>query len=206
MHELIITGGKPLSGRVKISGAKNAASKMIIASLLTEDEVTLRNVPLQQETDISRELVAMLGADVELDDHVMRLRVPRVATTSAMQLSRKNRLAILALAPLLHRAGEAFVPMLGGDKIGPRPVNFHIDTLEAMGATIEADAEGYRASVAGKLKGSLIDLPYPSVGATETAIFAAVLASGRTVIRNAAIEPEIIELIMMLRARRRTPY
>ncbi|MCR4312155.1 MAG: UDP-N-acetylglucosamine 1-carboxyvinyltransferase [Candidatus Uhrbacteria bacterium] len=195
---LKITGGKPLSGRVTISGAKNAASKMIIGSLLTADEVTLRNVPLQQESDIARELVTTLGATSSLADHTLKLQVATIATTSAMQLSRKNRLAILALAPLLHRAGEAFVPTLGGDKIGPRPVNFHLDTLEAMGATIEADAEGYRASVKGKLKGALIDLPYPSVGATETALFAGVLAQGRTVIRNAAIEPEIIELIMML--------
>jgi UDP-N-acetylglucosamine 1-carboxyvinyltransferase len=115
-----------------------------------------------------------------------------------MQLSRKNRLAILALAPLLHRAHEAYVPTLGGDKIGPRPVNFHLDALEKMGAKIEVDHDGYRATVADRLKGTLIELPYPSVGATETILLAGVLARGRTVIRNAAIEPEIVDLIMML--------
>ena len=124
MHKLLITGGKPLSGTVKISGAKNAASKMIISCLLTDNEVTLDNVPLQAETDIARELVTMLGAQTELADHTLKISVPKIAGTSAMQLSRKNRLAILALAPLLHRAGEAYVPMLGGDKIasaGARP-------------------------------------------------------------------------------------
>lgn len=195
---LKITGGKPLSGRVRVSGAKNAASKMIIGALLTDGEVTLHNIPLQQETDIARELVTTLGAATSLEDHTMTLTVPAIASTSAMQLSRKNRLAILALAPLLHRTGEAYVPMLGGDKIGPRPVNFHLDALEAMGAVIEADADGYRATAPNGLTGKVIELPYPSVGATETVLFAAVLAKGRTVLKNAAIEPEIMSLVMML--------
>ncbi|MDO8631654.1 MAG: UDP-N-acetylglucosamine 1-carboxyvinyltransferase, partial [Phycisphaerales bacterium] len=198
MDKLLITGGKPLNGTVQISGAKNAASKMIVASLLTDAVVTLENVPLQAETDIARELVTMLGAEVTLEGHTMTLRTPAIAGTSAMELSRKNRLAILALAPLLHRAQEAYVPLLGGDKIGPRPVNFHLDALEKMGATITQDAHGYRASVVGRLKGALIELPFPSVMATETALLAGVLAEGRTVIKNAAIEPEIIDLIMLL--------
>ncbi|MFA5946477.1 MAG: UDP-N-acetylglucosamine 1-carboxyvinyltransferase [Patescibacteria group bacterium] len=198
MNILKVTGGKPLHGSVKIAGAKNAASKMMIACLLTADEVTLENVPLQQESEIARELITMLGAKTELVDHTLKIQVKEIATTSAMQLSRKNRLAILALAPLLHRAGEGYVPTLGGDKIGPRPVNFHIDVLEKMGATIEADTEGYRATVKGGLKGTLIELPYPSVGTTETAILAGVLAKGRTVIKNAAIESEILDLILML--------
>ncbi|MBI1907924.1 UDP-N-acetylglucosamine 1-carboxyvinyltransferase [Candidatus Uhrbacteria bacterium] len=198
MQKMLITGGKPLNGTVQISGAKNAASKMIIACLLTAKEVVLENVPLQAETDIARELVTMLGAEVAVNDHTMTVRVPNIAGTSAMELSRKNRLAVLALAPLLHRAGEAYVPLLGGDKIGPRPVNFHVDALEKMGATIAQDEKGYRARVDGRLKGAVLELPYPSVGATETALLAGVLAEGRTVIRNAAIEPEIVDLIMML--------
>ncbi|MBP9827607.1 UDP-N-acetylglucosamine 1-carboxyvinyltransferase [Patescibacteria group bacterium] len=198
MSVLKITGGKPLRGEVQIAGVKNGASKMIIASLLTAGEMTLENVPLQQETDISRELVTTLGAASSLEGHTLKLHAKEITRTSAMQLSRKNRLAILALAPLLHRTGEAYVPTLGGDKIGPRPVNFHLDALESMGAKIEVDADGYRASVNGRLKGAVIALPYPSVGATETVLFAGVLAEGRTVLKNAAIEPEIIELIMML--------
>ncbi len=195
---LRITGGKALSGEVTVAGAKNAASKMIIATLLTADEVTLTNVPLQQESDIARELVETLGGVSRIEDHTMHMSVAEIASTSAMQLSRKNRLAILALAPLLHRKGEAFVPTLGGDKIGPRPVNFHLDALEKMGAKIEADADGYHAFAPNGLKGTIIVLPYPSVGATETVLFAGVLAKGRTVLKNAAIEPEIIDLVMML--------
>jgi len=198
MNILKVTGGKPLHGSVKIAGAKNAASKMLIACLLTADEVTLENVPLQQESEIARELITMLGAKTELTDHTMKIQVKEIVSTSAMQLSRKNRLAILALAPLLHRSREAYVPTLGGDKIGPRPVNFHIDVLEKMGAVIEVDKEGYRATAKDGLKGTLIELPYPSVGTTETALLAGVLAKGRTVIKNAAIEPEIVDLIMML--------
>ncbi len=198
MQKLLITGGKPLNGRVKIGGAKNAASKMIIASLLTAEQVILHNVPLQKESEIARELVTTLGATSSLVDHSLTLQVATIASSSAMSLSRKNRLAILALAPLLHRTGEAFVPSLGGDKIGPRPVNFHIDLLEKMGATIVADADGYHAKAQSGLTGCIFDLPYPSVGATETALFAGVLAKGRTVIKNAAIEPEVVELIMML--------
>lgn len=195
---LRITGGRALSGEVTVAGAKNAASKMIIATLLTADEVTLNNLPLQQESDIARELVQTLGGVSRLEDHTLHMQVKEIASTSAMQLSRKNRLAILALAPLLHRKGEAFVPTLGGDRIGPRPVNFHLDALEKMGAKIEADADGYHASAPNGLKGTVIVLPYPSVGATETVLFAGVLAKGRTVLKNAAIEPEIIDLVMML--------
>ncbi len=198
MNSMTITGGKALKGTVKIAGAKNAASKMIIASLLTADKVTLHNVPLQNETDIGRELVTTLGATTELIDHTLTLMTSAIASTTAMSLSRKNRLAILALAPLLHRSGEAFVPTLGGDKIGPRPVNFHIDTLEMMGASIEEDADGYHAKAPNGLKGCVINLPYPSVMSTESALLAGVLAKGRTVIKNAAIEPEIVELVMML--------
>jgi UDP-N-acetylglucosamine 1-carboxyvinyltransferase len=198
MKTLSIKGGKPLNGTVQISGAKNAASKMIIACLLTAEEVTLENVPLQQETEIACELVRMLGAKTEFTNHTLKISVPNIASTSAMQLSRKNRLAILALAPLLHRAGEAYVPKLGGDKIGPRPVNFHLDALEKMGATVEVDDDGYRATAKDGLTATLIELPYPSVGATETALLAGVLAKGRTVIKNAAIEPEVVDLIMML--------
>lgn len=195
---LLITGGKPLKGTVTISGAKNAASKMIIASILTDAEVTLDNVPLQAETDIAREIVTTFGAQVELENHTMKLRTTEVTSSSVMELARRNRLAILALAPLLHRTGEAHVPFLGGDKIGPRPVDFHIEALNKMGAIITQDEKGYHAKLDGRMKGALIELPFPSVMATETVLLAGVLAEGRTVIKNAAIEPEIVDLIMML--------
>lgn len=193
-----ITGGLPLHGEIAVSGAKNAASKMMIASLLTDEEVILSNVPRQHETEITQEIIMTVGAQVEwIEAHTLRAVTPVMTSNSVRELSRKNRISILALAPLLHRAGEAFVPLVGGDKIGPRPVNFHLETLKKMGALIEETSDGYHASVS-RLKGAVIELPYPSVGATETAILAGVLADGRTVIRNAAGEPEVKGLIMML--------
>jgi UDP-N-acetylglucosamine 1-carboxyvinyltransferase len=194
-----ITGGKPLSGTIEVGGAKNGASKMMIASLLTDEEVVIRNVPRQRETAITEEILSTVGASVAwTGEHEVRLRAASVTTASVRALSEKNRLSVLAIAPLLHRAGEALVPPVGGDRIGQRPVNFHVDALRKMGADVEATADGFHATINGRLHGALIDLPYPSVGATETALLAGVLADGRTVIRNAAGEPEIKELIMML--------
>lgn len=199
MSTLHVTGGRPLKGKVTLNGAKNAASKLMLASLLTDDAVTVRNVPRQQETDITAEIITAVGGTVAWKDaHRAVIQVPKITATSVVGLSRRNRLSILALAPLLHRDGEAYVPKVGGDKIGPRPVDFHLDLLQKMGAQIEETAEGYRASVKGRLAGTLVELPYPSVGATETALFAGVLAKGRTVIRNAAGEPEVKQLVMML--------
>jgi UDP-N-acetylglucosamine 1-carboxyvinyltransferase len=194
-----ITGGQPLNGEIAVSGAKNAASKMMIASLLTEEEVILTNVPRQHETEITQEIITAVGAQVSwTKQNTLSTRAQDISSNSVRELSRKNRISVLAIAPLLHRTGEAFVPLVGGDKIGPRPVNWHLDALTKMGATIEGTAQGYAAHVNGRLKGALIALPYPSVGATEQAILAGVLASGRTTIRNAAGEPEVKELIMML--------
>jgi UDP-N-acetylglucosamine 1-carboxyvinyltransferase len=194
-----ITGGSPLKGEIEIGGAKNGASKMLIATLLTNDVIELSNVPRQHETEITQEIIEAVGAKVEwIGSNTARIQAKEITTSSVRELSRKNRISILAIAPLLHRTGEAFVPLVGGDKIGPRPVNWHLHALEQMGVKIESTSDGYHASVEGRLKGALIELPYPSVGATEQAILAAVLAQGRTTIRNAAGEPEIKGLIMML--------
>lgn len=194
-----ITGGKPLVGEITVSGAKNAASKMLIATLLTEEPVVLKNVPRQQETQITQEIIEAVGAKVDWrSQNEVCVTTSSISSTNATSLSRKNRISILALAPLLHRAQEAFVPRVGGDAIGPRPVNFHIEILTKMGAEITETENGYHAKVSKKLKGTLIELAYPSVGATETAILAGVLAEGRTTIRNAAGEPEVKQLIMML--------
>ena len=194
-----ITGGKPLFGEIQVSGAKNAASKMMIATLLTDEPVVLHNVPRQQETQITQEIIEAVGAEVEWQSqNTLRVCTKSISSTNATSLSRKNRISILALAPLLHRSQEAFVPRVGGDAIGPRPVNFHIDILTKMGANIVETEDGYHATVDKRLKGALIELAYPSVGATETALLAGVLAEGRTMIRNAAGEPEVKQLIMML--------
>lgn len=198
MKTLIINGGRKIKGEVKISGAKNAASKMIIASLLTSEEVILTNVPRQQETEIAADLIRMIGGEVDLDGDVAKIRVKEVKSYSTLAQSQKNRLSILMAAPLLHRTSQAEIVKPEGDKIGLRPVNFHLDALQKMGAKIGDGVGGWHFSADGNLKGIAVELPYPSVGATETVIFAGVLAKGRTVIKNAAIEPEIQDLIMML--------
>ncbi|MBI2550734.1 UDP-N-acetylglucosamine 1-carboxyvinyltransferase [Candidatus Uhrbacteria bacterium] len=194
-----ITGGKPLTGEVQIAGAKNSASKLLFASLLTDEPVTLKNVPKNEETSIAIELVKAVGNVVDwTGDHEITAQTKEIKTGDFLPMGSKNRLGILLAAPLLHRHGSATVPRPSGDKIGPRPVNFHIDTLVAMGAAIAEVPGGLSATVEGRLSGTVIDLPYPSVGATETGLYAGVLAAGRTVINNAAIEPEIMELIMLL--------
>lgn len=198
MKKMIITGGKPLNGTVRISGAKNAASKMIIASLLTDEEVILNNIPLHDESFIAKELIELVGANVSVNDHTFHLHTTSIEKTSTLAQSKKNRLSILMAAPLLHRKGEAFVLRVGGDKIGPRPLNFHFAALQKMGAHFEEVEDGWRFTTDGRLKGVSFELPYPSVGATETMLLAGVLAEGKTVIKNAALEPEIISLIMML--------
>lgn len=199
MDAFRIKGGQPLNGTVVLSGAKNAASKMIIASLLTDEPVILKNVPRQYETTITCEIAETIGAQLEwLDEHTLKIQTSKIDQTEVKKQSRKNRISILTLPPLLHRTGEAFVPLVGGDQIGPRPVNWHLLVMKKMGAKVRETPDGYQASVIENLKGALIELPYPSVGATESAILCAVLADGRTVIRNAASEPEIMELIIML--------
>jgi UDP-N-acetylglucosamine 1-carboxyvinyltransferase len=196
---LHIRGGKPLSGRIRIAGAKNAANKMMIASLLTDEEVVLDNCPDIEEISITAEICSAVGAHVIREGSRTTLHTSKITDTKVTGLSRSNRISILSLAPLLHRAGHAEVPLVGGDKIGPRPVNFHLDALRRMGAEIEELPHAYRATVPKTgLHGVPVVLPYPSVMATETVILAGVLAAGRTRIENAAIEPEIVDLVKLL--------
>jgi len=196
-QKFLIKGGKPLSGKVRVRGAKNAVSKLLIASLLTKDEVVLTNVPLHEETKIAVEFCRSLGSEIEEEGSRIKIKTPEIKNSKVKELSRRNRLSILALGPLLSRAKEAEVPMVGGDRIGARPVNFHIAALEKLGAEIEIKDSTILASTSG-LYGASIILPYPSVGATENTILASVLAKGRTTITNAALEPEIIDLIKFL--------
>ena len=195
---LKIKGPQRVEGEVVISGAKNAASKMMVASLLTDEPVVLHNFPRIEEIDIVRELVEKVGAEVEVRDHTLVLRTPEITTEEVVGLSRANRISVLALPALLHRKGRAVLPVLGGDRIGPRPVNFHLDALRAMGVEIDESGRAFVASAPHGLHGTRVRLPYPSVGATENILLAGVLARGRTVVENAALEPEILDLVMML--------
>jgi UDP-N-acetylglucosamine 1-carboxyvinyltransferase len=197
----VVEGGTALQGTVSVSGAKNAATKMLVASLLTEETCTLHNTPRIGDVTITESLLRALGAQVRWSpDHpaTMLVTTSQVNTQAPpSELGRLNRLAVLTLGPMLHRCGQATIPEPGGDKIGPRPINFHIDGLVQMGAEIEY-RDGHYIAKTKRLKGATIRLPFPSVGTTENLIITATLAKGVTIIENAAIEPEIMDLIKFL--------
>ena len=196
----LVEGGVPLRGEVTLSGAKNAVTKMLVAALLTEDSCAIRNAPRHLgDVTITEDVLRALGAEVTWrDETTVAIQAGAITNTVVpVELGRKNRLAVLAAGPLLHRLGRAVIPAPGGDRIGPRPIDFHLAGLQQMGATLESK-DGLYYFHTDQLKGTTIELPYPSVMATETLVIAAVLARGVTVIENAAIEPEIMDLIKYL--------
>lgn len=197
VEQFIIRGGRPLQGKIAVRGSKNAASKMMIASLLTAEPCVIDNMPLSVEIDITKELCEKIGSEVSFKEHRLVIKTERVRTPLVSELTRRNRIPILALGPLLHRRGFAEVPVAGGCPIGHRPVNLHVEALAKMGANIERRTDSYYAQTNG-LRGAEIEFLHSSVGATENVVLAATLARGKTVIKNAAVEPEIIHLIGML--------
>jgi UDP-N-acetylglucosamine 1-carboxyvinyltransferase len=209
MDRIIIKGGRPLSGRIPISGAKNAALTLMPCALLTDEPLTLRNLPRLADVDSFMHLLNQLGVSTMLEGarkgefgRVMTLRASTIASTTApYDIVRKMRASILVLGPMLARAGEATVSLPGGCAIGNRPIDLHLKALQALGAEIEL-AAGYVRAIApkGGLTGGRISFPTVSVGATENALMAAVLAKGETVIENAAREPEITDLAQCLNA------
>jgi UDP-N-acetylglucosamine 1-carboxyvinyltransferase len=206
MGQLKITGGRPLQGHVKAAGAKNAMTKLLVASLLSDKKCTFYNVPAIGDVEVTVALCQEIGMEVQWDRAagIMQVITKELKTLYVPQrFSGSNRIPILMIGALLGRTDQdIIVPTTGGCSIGPRPVDFHIQALEQLGAVIEyrgMKREGaYFAHAHHGLKGTIITLPYPSVGATENTILAGVTARGTTVIRNAAIEPEIVELILFL--------
>ncbi|HEX8481514.1 MAG TPA: UDP-N-acetylglucosamine 1-carboxyvinyltransferase [Allosphingosinicella sp.] len=207
MDRIIIRGGKRLEGRIPISGAKNAALTLLPCALLTDEPLTLRNLPRLADVDSFGHLLNQLGVSTTVEGaradeygRVMTLRASNLASTVApYDIVRKMRASILVLGPLVARAGEATVSLPGGCAIGMRPVDLHLKALEALGAEIEVAAGYVRARAPkGGLQGGTITFPFVSVGATENALMAAVLAKGETVIENAAREPEITDLAKCL--------
>src|SRR6266498_1491824 len=195
----LIKGGTPLHGEVQISGAKNAVTKLMIASLLTNELCTLRNIPLIGDFELTLALCCAMGSEIALTDHTLSINTPRIKNTFVeTKVGGLNRLAIIAVGPLLHRCGEADIPMPGGDRVGLRPLDFHIDGLKKMGAEVVERDGRYRFSAPRQLHGATISLPFPSVMATENFLITASLAKGVTIIHNAALEPEIIDLIKFL--------
>jgi UDP-N-acetylglucosamine 1-carboxyvinyltransferase len=203
MDRILIRGGTPLKGRIPISGAKNACLTLMPAALLTDQPLTLTNAPRLADIATMTELLASLGAEVAplQAGRVLAIGAETISNhTAHYDIVRKMRASILVLGPMLARDGHAVVSLPGGCAIGARPVDLHLSGLEALGAELEL-RDGYvHASVSGRLKGAVIDLSVPSVGATENLLMAATRARGTTVITNAAREPEIVDLAHCLRA------
>lgn len=205
MQIMKILGGTPLNGTIEAQGAKNAVTKMIVASLISDQPCVFKNVPNISEVEITLELCKELGMIYKWDKLNKTLEVITPILTSTIipqRFSGANRIPILLIGALLGRTDkEIIVPTVGGCKIGKRPVDFHIQALESLGAKITIDDQqdgAYIASAPNGLSGALIELSFSSVGATENAILAGCKAKGTTTIKNAAIEPEIMDLMSFL--------
>ncbi len=195
MDRLIITGGVPLDGEIRISGAKNAALPVLIATLLADGPMTIGNVPHLNDITTTMALLGGMGARLTVDE-TMRVEVDSSRLTerrAPYELVRTMRASILVLGPLLARYGEADVSLPGGCAIGSRPVNLHLEGLQAMGAEIRVEG-GYIKARARRLKGAHLNLDLVTVTGTENLMMAATLAEGETVISNAAREPEVADL------------
>lgn len=207
MDRILIRGGKRLSGKIAISGAKNSALTLMPCALLTDEPLTLRNLPRLADVDSFGHLLNELGASTSIEGtrptdfgRVLTVRAGRLTSTVApYDIVRKMRASILVLGPLLAREGEATVSLPGGCAIGNRPIDLHLKALEALGAEIELSA-GYVKAIApgGRIAGGRFRFPVVSVGATENALMAAVTARGTSVLENAAREPEIVDLCNLL--------
>jgi len=199
MDKLIITGGTPLNGEIRISGAKNAALPILAATLLADEPVVVRNIPHLHDITTTMELLGRMGVRLVVDE---KMAIEADATTikefyAPYELVKTMRASILVLGPLLSRYGEAVVSLPGGCAIGSRPVNLHIAGLQAMGAEIKVEG-GYIHAKAKRLKGARIFFDIVSVTGTENIMMAATLAEGTTVIENAAREPEVVDLAQCL--------
>jgi UDP-N-acetylglucosamine 1-carboxyvinyltransferase len=202
MDKMRIVGGRRLKGTIEISGSKNAALPILFSSLLTEGACTYRRVPNLQDIRTTLKLLGQLGVgvDARLDSNEVRLEAKRLVSHEApYDLVRTMRASVVVLGPLLARFGKAKVSLPGGCAIGARPINFHLAGLEKLGARIELE-QGYVIATASRLQGARVAFEFPSVGATENVMMAAVLARGESILENCAKEPEIVDLACALRA------
>ncbi|KRE55179.1 UDP-N-acetylglucosamine 1-carboxyvinyltransferase [Phycicoccus sp. Soil748] len=200
---LTVNGGSPLVGDLEVRGAKNLVSKAMVAALLAEGPCRLRNVPEISDVKIVSGLLELHGVKIDSTDRDGELlldptNVEQAHVADIDAHAGSSRVPVLLCGPLLHRLGEAFIPDLGGCRIGERPINYHLDVLRQFGADVQKRPEGLRLTAPEGLKGTRIQLPYPSVGATEQVLLTAVRAQGVTELRNAAVEPEILDLIAVL--------
>ena len=201
MEKLVIHGGKPLNGRIRVSSAKNAVLPIIAATMLASTPSRLLEVPHLEDVHTIFEVISSLGVKVTVDDKKQEIifdAATLTATEAPYELVRRMRASFLVMGPLLARSGEARISLPGGCAIGSRPIDLHLKAFEALGATIEM-GDGYvHAKAPNGLKGNQVYLDFPSVGATENVIMAASMAEGKTVIENAAEEPEIVDLVTYL--------
>ncbi|HEY6594970.1 MAG TPA: UDP-N-acetylglucosamine 1-carboxyvinyltransferase [Asanoa sp.] len=200
---LVVHGGTPLHGRIRVRGAKNLVSKAMVAALLGDAPSRLFDVPAIRDVEVVRGLLELHGVRVAdgAEEGELVLDPSNVESASTDEINvhaGSSRIPILFCGPLLHRLGHAFIPDLGGCHIGPRPIDFHIQALREFGAVVEKTPDGMHLTAPARLHGTKFELPYPSVGATEQVLLTAVLAVGVTELRNAAVEPEIIDLICVL--------
>ncbi len=201
---LMVNGGTPLVGAIQVRGAKNFVSKAMVAALLGEEPSTLYNVPAIRDVVVVTGLLELHGVQVQEvpgPDGELHLDPSNVESAHVADIDAhagSSRIPILFCGPLLHRLGEAFIPDLGGCHIGDRPINYHLDVLRQFGAVVEKFPHGIAIRAPQRLQGVKLELPYPSVGATEQVLLTAVRAEGVTELRNAAIEPEIMDLIAVL--------
>ncbi|MFC5998497.1 UDP-N-acetylglucosamine 1-carboxyvinyltransferase [Quadrisphaera sp. GCM10027208] len=200
---LTVDGGRPLTGSIQVRGAKNFVSKAMVASLLGDTPSRLRNVPAIRDVSVVTGLLQLHGVDVSVGDEDGELlldpaNVEQAHVADIDAHAGASRIPVLFCGPLLHRLGEAHIPDLGGCRIGDRPINYHLDVLRQFGAVVEKRTQGIWISAPRPLRGTRLELPYPSVGATEQVLLTAVRAQGVTELRNAAIEPEIADLIAVL--------
>jgi UDP-N-acetylglucosamine 1-carboxyvinyltransferase len=201
MQKFIVTGGVPLHGEVRIAGAKNAVLKMMAAATLTDDRSVLRNVPRISDVGILRGVMTDIGFSVApLDEDGLEITASGADWLFVpLEAAMKMRSSFILLGPLLTRFGRVIISNPGGDRIGRRPVDLHVDAMRALGAEIEYKNGYYFAQAPGGLKGARVAFPYVTVMGTENAMLAATLARGSTVIENAAQEPEVDDLVTMLR-------
>lgn len=203
MSILRVNGGRPLQGTITVRGAKNLVPKAMVASLLSPQTSTLASVPDIRDVEVVTKLLNLHGVGVDFDKSAGVLTMhPETVKAAASQdvdtQAGSSRIPILFCGPLLHRLGEALIPNLGGCNIGGRPIDFHLNTLHSFGAEVEKLPHGIHLRAPKGLQGTQVDLPFPSVGATEQTLLTAVRARGITELRGAAVEPEIMDLVAIL--------
>lgn len=199
----MVYGGTPIQGEIRVRGAKNLVSKAMVATLLGDGPSCLRDVPRIRDVEVVRGLLELHGVRVTdggTDGELLLdpANAEHAAVDEIHVHAGSSRIPILFCGPLLHRLGQAVIPDLGGCHIGPRPIDFHLQVLQNFGAIIDKTDRGLHLAAPNGLHGTKLELPYPSVGATEQVLLTAVLAEGVTELRNAAVEPEIIDLICVL--------